>query len=174
MDKIHVENGKTKLNDVFFNQMQDNIEKAINETQDNIEEAIKERNIITAKIVSSTTISQTNVFQKVNLAESLKIGNEFSISDGGILIGEGIENVKVNANVLISFTNSGVFNLIIQKNSDVIARNINSNISGNQTSNLSKIIPVEQGDIIYLYLGGNAGDTVNIAESLSWVTVEKV
>ena len=173
MDKIHVENGKTKLNDVFFNQMQDNIEKAINEMQDNIEETIKKRNIITAKIADSSTISQTNVFQKVNLAESSKLGN-LSISNGGILIGEGIENVKVTANILIEFTNSGIFNLIIQKNSDVVARNINSNISGNQTNNLSKIISVQQGDILYLYLGANAGDTVNNAESMSWVTVEKV
>lgn len=33
MDKIHVENGKTKLNDDFFNQLQNNIEKAIEDSK---------------------------------------------------------------------------------------------------------------------------------------------
>lgn len=164
MNKINfVNKGQPAINDTNLNKM-----------QDNIEEAIEERNIITAKIAASTTISQTNTFQKVNLAQSFKLGNGFSISDGGILVGEEIENVKVDANVLIAFTNSGTFNLIIQKNSDVVARKINSNISGNQASNLSKTIPVQQGDVLYLYLGANAGDTVNITESMSWVTVEKV
>lgn len=164
MNKINfVNKGQPAINDTNLNKM-----------QDNIEEAIEERNIITAKIAASTTISQTNTFQKVNLAQSFKLGNGFSISDGGILVGEEIENVKVDANVLIAFTNSGTFNLIIQKNSDVVARKINSNISGNQASNLSKTIPVQQGDVLYLYLGANAGDTVNIKESMSWVTVEKV
>lgn len=129
---------------------------------------------IAAKIAASTTISQTNVFQKVNLAESSKIGNEFSISNGGILIGEGIKNVEVCANVLVSLTNSGVLNVIIQKNSDAIARSINSNISGNQTGNLNKTIPVTQGDILYLYVGASAGDTVNTSESLSWLEVKEV
>ena len=33
MEKIHVENGKTKLNDDFFNQLQNNIEKAIEDSK---------------------------------------------------------------------------------------------------------------------------------------------
>lgn len=159
------------ISDTTLNQMQKLIKADIKQQ---IIDAKEEINIITAKINGSVTISQTDTFQKVNLAQSSKLGTGFSISNGGILIGAGIENVKVTANVLIAFTNSGTFNLIIQKNSDVIARNIRSNVSGNQTSNLSKIISVKQGDILYLYVGANAGDTVNNAESMSWITVEKV
>lgn len=33
MEKIHVENGKTKLNDDFFNQLQNNMEKAIEDSK---------------------------------------------------------------------------------------------------------------------------------------------
>lgn len=161
MKKINFENGQTPAS-----------AETMEAFQKNIENAIEERNIITAKISGNSTIAQTNIFQKVDLTEVSKLGDKLSISNGGILIEEGVKNVEVYANVLVNLTNSGTLNVIIQKNNDVTARSINSNVSGNQTGNFKKTISVNQGDILYLYVGANAGDTVNTSERLSWIEVK--
>ena len=161
MKKINFENGQTPAS-----------AETMEAFQKNIENAIEERNIITAKISGNSTIAQTNIFQKVDLTEVSKLGDKLSISNGGILIEEGVKNVEVYANVLVNLTNSGTLNVIIQKNNDVTASSINSNISENQIKNFKKTISVNQGDILYLYVGANAGDTVNTSERLSWIEVK--
>ena len=89
------------------------------------------------------------------------------------MIGKGIKNVKVSVYALVSFKTAGTYNLIIQNGEDIIIRSISSASAGNQTRNLEKIIPVSEGDIIYLYIGAIAESTVNISEEVSWVTVEE-
>ena len=62
MEKIHVENGKTKLNDDFFNQLQDNIENEFEIVKENIEDTLLKVYPIGSVYVSVNSTNPSELF----------------------------------------------------------------------------------------------------------------
>lgn len=113
------------------------------------------QNYITAGL-SSDFSSSTRGAQKLNLVKFISNGSKFTIENGGVKIGAGISRIKVSAQGMVTDGGSGATQILLQlyKNDQLF---VNNGIYAHQDW-LSVTLPplvldVEEGDIIYLYVG---------------------
>lgn len=155
--------GKTPLNAHNLNKMQ-------------------EKDIITTNIKNNMTITSTD-YTKIPFKEIYKIGSKLSITeDGEILIGAGINYIKVTANVLYVSLKSGIKNIKVFKNNlqkSTVYKNFGGTSAAAITDTLAipcNIIQVAEGDLISLRVKGDINDLVGGQgdEAATFLTIEAV
>lgn len=139
---------------------------------------LRRKNIITAGLSARYTIENTgdNALPLDNIIS--QVGNILSLSGGKIVIGDGINHVKVNCQIYVnrSVSAGGAFNLNLTKNGTIIASVTNSGVEpgGNKSQGISEILlTVEEGDNIGFSFYGYEGDVVRY-ETGTYITVEVV
>lgn len=121
------------------------------------------RNVLTATIYSTQTVSSTN--EKINLALYKSTGDKLSMSDNGVLIGSGVSKVLVSATLQAQWNSptSNDFLIYIMKNDTLMIR-VNGQKADTSISNSTTLPPilmeVDEGDIIYLYYQGSSSSSV--------------
>lgn len=155
----------------------DNIYKDIRKKINEIE---KESIYITRDTINIATAITDGTFVGVDrLAKASldriknKVGEKFTLENGGIKIGEGITKVLVSAQTVMSYATSETIHFAIYKNDSEVARAVMSAPGTIQHSiNITdKLIDVQEGDIIYMYLRGK-DVRFNGGESLTYLTVK--
>ena len=154
MNKINfVNDGQPAINDTNLNQMQDNIENALDTLQNDVENTIKTQ-IISATLNSDFTKTGTG-YEQLTLSSSVSNGTKLTLSvTGGIVIGSDISKVKISARTYFSSVTSGIKWIAVYKNSSV-ATAAALTMSGRSTLILNpQLIEVQEGDIISLRVNG--------------------
>jgi hypothetical protein len=165
MERINfVNNQEPALNAANLNQLQTNIENAINE-----------KNMITASFTGNYTIKSTDTEEKIILDSTVIVGDKLSLTeDGGILIGENVSKIKVSANVNFQTITDGAKYAIIHKNNETIVQNVSS-ITDRTTLSISPIVcEVTQNDVVYLGVRGITNDLIRRGMQFSNITVEVI
>lgn len=173
MNKINWINGQaggTPLSAENLNQMQDNIEDAIDEET--------QRHIITAKGGGSETAT-TSSENKLIMATATTIGNKLTLTnDGGIKIGAGVTKVAISASTTYTGGDASQHALLIYKNSKAnenrLARVLFNSSSNIQTTIIIpyQIVSVSENDILYLFASSSVDKRVS--GPMSYMTVEVV
>lgn len=124
------------------------------------------KNILTAILTSNYTLNSTNSYEITPLTLKSKIGDKLSINAlGGVVIGSGVSCVKVHSNVSYnSIAAEGAKWNTIYKISDGVSYALYPcpTLASARTAiaNTGGLIPVKEGDIIYLELQGSTGDVI--------------
>lgn len=123
---------------------------------------LNQKNILTANLLDNYTIQSTDSYEILPLAQYINIGNKLSVnSSGGIVIGAGVSCVKVSSNVSYNTVASAnaKWNTIFKNTSAYYPcpTYANARIS---IANSGGLIPVTQGDVIYLEVLGTATDVI--------------
>lgn len=181
MEKINWINGQaggTPLSAENLNQMQDNIEKAINENT----EAISHRqNIITAKGASSGDTLAPSDGAKIELENAISVGTKLTLENGGVKIGANIKKIMLSATTTFTSGQASQHSLVIYKNNNSlenrIARTILNNGSGVDSQATINIIPqiidnIAEGDILYVYVSTSIEKSAS--NPLTMLTVEVI
>ncbi len=123
------------------------------------EKLLKEKSSIKLYLSDNYTYTSKEV-KKLSLSKNTSKGNGLMLSDGGVKIGKGITQVFISAQIYY-YTGSNHSDgkcCLIYKNGTVVARTHDRlNLNYFHVNN-SMIIPVEEGDIIDLYV---QNDTTN-------------
>lgn len=155
-------------------------------SQNNLVSAINEvntKNIITARLTSNYAITTANTYETLPLEEWKKIGDKLSVNDNGeVVIGEGVNFIKVNGNARMNNGSNGAKYLTIQNsNNQQLLQTINMrDQTGSTPLSLSpSIFPVTKGEKIKLRVYGAANDTIAGANQeygmlVTYLTVEVV
>lgn len=150
MEKINFKNkgevGAIPANANNLNLMQNNVENAINENKPSIITAGLNSNI---DITGSTTIQFDKILSRV--------GNKFTLQNGGIKIGAGVTKIKVSGCLLEEISVVGLYGCYICKNEALLDNAINIGFNyipvENQmvkTTCQPILVDVQEGDVIYL------------------------
>ena len=120
------------------------------------------KDIITAILLSNYTLTETNVYGIIPLTLKNKIGNKLSMdSSGGIVIGAGVDYVKVSSNISFnSVTASGAKWNTIYKGTQALYPCPTIASGRISIANSGGLVPVTQGDVIYLETQGATGDII--------------
>ena len=168
MNKINFKNlpsTETPLNAENLNQLQTNVEDAIEEIK---QKSFLKISLSTDNIDISSTSSYESIILPINLISSR--GSKISVfsqgDDNFAFINQGVSYVKVSAQVVFQENSiNNLYGLQIKKNGSGIVESYESkNANGYYTMNIpDSIIPVQQGDVISLNMYfSNAGDTVKL------------
>jgi len=127
-----------------------------------LQDVSPKNNVITACLDENYSLDDT--LGKPPLSQLYRVGEGLKISDNVIEVGQGINMVEVQAQVIFSVVSSdGTRDLHIRSGGHT--RVLNSRkmtITGRDKiiSCASVLVPVQQNDKIFIYVGGNAGDVV--------------
>lgn len=130
------------------------IVNSIKSLWDNVS-SLKSVNILKAIIPEDFDLTATEDYQyiPVSLQEDIKTGTKLSFSNDKIIVGAGVESVKLTANCIIrNSTDTDLFGLVIRKNDTNYVMSY-SQIATAEYGNLSipsTVCPVEQGDELSL------------------------
>lgn len=129
---------------------------------ENINKELLSKDIITAILTSNYTLTGTNVYGIIPLTLKSKIGDKLSMnSSGGIVIGAGVKFVKASSNVSYnSVAASGAKWNVIYKGTQALYPCPTFASNRVSISNAGGLIPVTQGDVIYLETQGATGDVL--------------
>lgn len=119
-------------------------------------------NILTAVLTANYTIQESGNYEQLPLGQSIKIGSKLSLNNsGGIVIGAGVNYIRVNSNVSYnSVASSGVkWNTIYKNNTVAYTCPIQASARVS-IANTGGLIAVNEGDIIYLKVSGSTGDVI--------------
>lgn len=171
MEKINFINGETPINDTNLNQMQDNIETAINT-----------ENIMTAKLSAEVAFESGNTGGQIVLDSSVSKGDKLTLTDGSIKIGEGISYILVSGGAKIQNDNESswaYYNLYIYKNSSIVASSRIGYLEAGKVSGCSvspSLVEVKENDVISLRFYKISTHLATVASSYSstYLTVEAV
>lgn len=142
------------------------------------ENANLKENIITAGLSANHSVTTLGNQDLLLTAEISKVGNKLSLSNGGIIIGSGINHVLISGHFYINVgTNTGAKNFYVKLNDTEILLDMNTVSASN--SNVSralapKLISVSENDVIKCGIYANIGDTVNSANPRNYITVQVV
>lgn len=144
-------------------------------TRENIVAPLIEKNIMMAQNSGSITTGQ-NVYEKIPLELNTSVGTKLTLdtTNNGIKIGSGVSYVKVSGSVTFSErAGSSRHALLIYKNASVVGNAI-ARFDGNwETIVLNEmLVPVQENDIIYLYV--RTQDASGAVTDASFLTVEVV
>lgn len=142
----------------------------------------EEKNIITASLLSTKAFTSSEKYQLIIIPLSVEsnIGSKFAITDdGGIKIGKGMKNIKVSANLGMTGVVNHHFGIGVYKNTTKIkgAFLVKDGTAGYSfsTSISNIIVPVVEGDVIYLKLYiEDSGDTANARTGETYMTIEAI
>ena len=125
------------------------------------------KNIITMQLTATQSFG--NAYTKLNLSARTTIGTKLSVSSNQVRIGSGVNHIKVSATFGYNYKNAGIRYLRITKNYNAnnldgttIAMQLNYETTANHTGTLAItdiVIPVNEGDLIGMYVYGLSGDS---------------
>lgn len=157
MNKItFVNNTSPLLSAENLNAIQDNTEDAINGVQDSVDTIETNVNalspeIIYAKMTQDESMSSSSYTEVSHWGKQDGVGENLTISNGKILIGEGINHIRISVKMWVESTQDTLFYSYILKNSSSISgswfvqwKQANKTIQGFNQS----FTEVESGDII--------------------------
>lgn len=199
-EKTNWVDNETPINAANLNKMEDGIveasktggvldgtiveweEEEIPEGYEEVEEIDVIGSIISATISGTYTIQATNTKEQLTLDPILgQVGNGLTKKNGKIIIGKGINYIKVSGQLMFEKAQSGnVHEIRIYKNntSNLLAVYILSGyINGSYNTFVTAtpiIAPVTEGDNIILYVTGVAGDKISGNTVGTHLTVEAV
>lgn len=129
-------------------------------------------------IVATTSATQaiTSNYQ-VNLDSIARSNGNFTLNNGAIKIGAGINHVRVSGGLFVNNWSAGGNYLWgqIKKNGSTTSSCIVSSNSSYISSNISAtIIPVQEGDTITILADAGAGGNLRSGAGNTWVCVEKI
>lgn len=160
------------INKVTDNDM-NMIKDAHNDTDNKVTEILDLQYCI-ATISSSQTISSNYTISLNSIDRS---NGNFSLSNGGIRIGAGINSIRVSGSVFVDGW-PGSSNYLwgqIKKNSTIISGSIVGSTASYLSAPISStIISVEEGDIIYLIADSGAGGNLRIGADNTFLCIEKI
>lgn len=159
------------MSDSSTNTVQNNTIKAYVDEKTSI-------NILTATLSDNYALQNTGSYEILPLIQSTKIGNKLSVnSSGGIVIGAGINYIKVSSNVSYNTVASAnaKWNTIFKNTSAIYPCPTYAN-NRVTIGNSGGLISVTQGDVIYLKVQGSATDVIRGGASNRYtcLTVEVV
>lgn len=159
------------MSDSSTNTVQNNTIKAYVDEKTNI-------NILTATLSDNYALQNTSSYEILPLTQYIKIGNKLSVnSSGGIVIGAGINYIKVSSNVSYNTVASAnaKWNTIFKNTSAIYPCPTYAN-NRVTIGNNGGLISVTQGDVIYLKVQGSATDVIRGGTSNKYtcLTVEVV
>lgn len=175
MDKINWingQNGGTPLSAENLNLMQENIETAIYEVDENAKPSV-----ITASMSGNHTLASASSYEQIVLDSSVSTKNNLSISsDGGILIGKGINKVLISVKghfQTVAGTSLKWVSVFDQYANPLCA--VASSLSARATlTSTPAVVNVKEGDVLYLKVSGALGDIVRGTDAYTNITVEAV
>lgn len=143
--------------------------------EDNIDNLTK-KTILVATTSNSQTLSSEYVMTLDQIAENS--GNNLSLKDGKILIGKGINKIRVSGAIFLDLpTSSGYLWAIIKKNSTNVASNL-VNVSSDMyyagASISVNIVNVAEGDLISLIGDSTCGGKNRTGSANTWLCVEVI
>lgn len=139
---------------------------------------ILEHQIITAVLKNNFNISETHIYKSIPFEEDTVVGNELTVSNGEVVIGEHIKHVKIsfltawtitsaiNEYKYAAFVKNGVQSYGLTRCG---ANHANSPFSLSQTE---RVISVNKGDKIGVQVYGTNGDVIDAYRT--YFTVEKI
>ena len=156
------------------------IVSAINENQGNIE-ALDEKTTPKYCVATITTAPTISSNYYVPLDTTPINEGYFTLQDGGIRIHSGINRIRVSGSVFIDNWPAGIAYLwvkIIRKRGAQeisISGSINGSPSAYMSSSVpTRIIDVQEGDIIKLMADSGAGGNIRAGAENTWLCVEKI
>ena len=126
------------------------------------------RHIITANVTQTTSTAGVDTILTLN--ELVKVGNKLSVSNGKVVIGDGVSKVKVSAKALIDTPQLANSFFFIRKNNSNIISGDNYGIYVS-ISITDYLVSVQQGDSFSLLI--NTGLDANIYNG-TYLTIEVV
>lgn len=157
-----VQNGETKK--INVETLMSNLQTQLT----NLQNQVNDKNAITIGLNADTTTTSTSAYQNIDISltkEMAKIGTKLSLSNGKVLIGEGVSHVLVSGKIQTQGDNSA-YGLSIRKNTISGVSDGYESTPGNSWNQLtapSILIPVVQGDTIKMTIYHNvSGTTKNI------------
>jgi hypothetical protein len=139
---------------------------------------LNQKNILTANLLDNYTIQSTGSYEILPLAQYANIGNKLSVnSSGGIVIGADVSYIKVSSNVSYNTVASASVKWnTIYKNTSALYPCPTYADARISIANSGGLIPVTQGDVIYLEVQGTETDVVRggVGNKYTCLTVEVV
>lgn len=173
MDKIDFKN----------NQEPDLSAETLNQMQTNIENAINDKNIISVGLSENVTLANTGE-QKISLSLIRnQIGNKFKLENGKIIVGKGISKVLVSASVCFNFTSNretSAYNLTIFRNgTENMCQTLNSDANNiNDVNRTIHIIPTllntKENDTFEMQVYGSKNDIISSYVQRTIMTIEAI
>ena len=133
------------------------------------------RDIITL-FMNSDSSGNTENNIKIPFDNCVKIGNKLSLVDHQVKIGKNVKKVLVSGACFIDTPNSnGYIWLSIKKNNNWVASNLTAETAFKSSSIATRLIEVNEGDLIGIFIDNTGGTPFNIRnDHNSYLTVEVV
>ncbi len=129
--------------------------------------------IMTAELSSNLTLSTTD-YETLTLSSSMKLGNDLSISNGGIKVAKQ-GYVKVSGKLSFNSCSAGLKWLTLyRENTAVCAMPFNTSTARITLSIPPIVIAVNANQTIYMKALGASGDVIRSASAYTEMTVEYV
>ena len=141
---------------------------------------LEEVNVMTLALSEHYTMTSTGLTQLPLNKTLLSVGNKLTkTSDGGIKIGSGVDYIRISGAVYYRSGNQAddLTTSAIYKNSSSMVDNTSKVRTGGSSKILTtKVISVEEGDIIYLYARNQtrANQEIGGFDALTFLNVEVV
>lgn len=141
---------------------------------------LEEVNAMTLALSEHYTMTSTDLTKLPLNKTLLSVGNKLTrTSDGGIEVGSGVSYVRVSATVYYRSGNQAddAVTSAIYKNSSSVVDNTSKVRAGGSSKILTtKVISVEEGDIVYLYARNmtRANQEIGGFDALTFLNVEVV
>lgn len=180
----HIENGIYQ-NSLDIETAQDDIETAqtdIETAQTDIQDLqnqLNDKNIITVGFSSDFTISTAGNNDIALNKIITQVGNKMTLSNGKIVIGNGVSHILVSGNAFMVIKTNGAKNFLIKQNNQevIVSMNSFSGVSANMNVSRglgSKLISVAEGDTIGFSIYGASTEVVSSNTSRTYLTVEVI
>lgn len=132
---------------------------------------------ITGKATVEHKIAVENSYEKIAIAEYNKAGSNLSISDGKLIIGEGINKIFIEYNATYYSSVTGAKYVSLFKNGSTTEVAIANKISGTakeitMVAQTRIMFDVVEGDYFELKAYGSVGDILDATKL--FITVEKI
>ena len=149
----------------------------LNQMQDNIEEAINEKNYIVATANEAINLSGNT---DIPLSVTNVVGTKLTLENGKVKIGTGVSKVRISGSIFMDITQQGSGYLWgrIAKNGSNVQGSIHPLVTG--MSFISACIPlqiidVKENDLLHLNVDATgATGTVRNTKENTWLCVEVI
>ena len=149
----------------------------LNQMQDNMEEAINEKNYLVATANGAINLSGNT---DIPLSATNVVGTKLTLENGKVKIGTGVSKVRISGSIFMDITQQGSGYLWgrIAKNGSNVQGSIHPLVTGMgfvSASIPSKIIDVDENDLLHLNVDATgATGTVRNTEENTWLCVEVI
>lgn len=136
-----------------------------------IQNQLNDKNIITIGLNADISTTSTTAYQNIDLSltkQMAKVGTKLSLSNGKVLIGEGVSHVLVSGKMQTQ-NESSSYGMSINKNNTEISKNYEGN-PGSSWSQLTAspiLVSVAEGDTIKMSVYHNTTNTTKNIKAYS-------